>query len=436
MGLISSRVFDFKSFQNLNRHVQKNTIYYIIVFFWLVYARTLFFGYIADDFALVPLSFKEAADWAFDFYIFRPLCYFSFPFFGYFSTSSVFQHLLNLILFTISIYLAYKVCMSYKVGQLTSSLVVLIWTLIPWNAFNATWISQRHYILMNIFVLASLLLFNRTKYIHSVASYLMACLFNVSCALLGIYYWFCLFLKKKTKILIFFSSCLLIYGLCMIIAMVANKTKTAGPIYNYTSSPVFILLGHTWFFFEGIATQLVPAPFFVNYWHTGLYLLFLFLFLFSVKFQWNKLKDNVGIIIIFLLVMIPAFRRPVLSVHTFPSFILILIISQIIQIKHKRLFNIAIFTLIIFYLGSIYVTQNNFNTGICNLSFPKHGTSKDAYPSAYYQLRKKMLLHVFEKLTHQFLNPSQKRDKRELYNGPQNLDNRLSSPYNKVGGAR
>jgi hypothetical protein len=129
---------------------------FIFVFLNLFYSYSLTFGYFADDYMLVPLTFADIPKISLSFH-FRPLWYLSYSISTILSDSAIFQRAINLLLFNLCVWFCFRIMCDSALAPL----IVLSTFLHPAMVFSVTWISQRNDLILLIFVL--LLFLNRDK---------------------------------------------------------------------------------------------------------------------------------------------------------------------------------------------------------------------------------------------------------------------------------
>jgi len=128
----------------------------LIALAFFLYFPVLWFGYISDDFALVPMTFEDALHATLTTVHFRPLWYASYPLVNLlFGGSSYVHHGVNIGLHILNCIVAVTITRKF-LGGAYATVLVISWTLLPWVAFPIAWISQRNDLLMGLFILLAI----------------------------------------------------------------------------------------------------------------------------------------------------------------------------------------------------------------------------------------------------------------------------------------
>ena len=128
----------------------------LFVSFFVIFIPVINFGFIYDDFALVPLNFDQALDTLFQSKHFRPIWYFSYPAVNsVFEVSSHTHHFFNLCLHLVNCSFVIALTRNFLSFRV-AILLVGVWSLLPWVTFPIAWISQRNDLLMAFFLLLAL----------------------------------------------------------------------------------------------------------------------------------------------------------------------------------------------------------------------------------------------------------------------------------------
>jgi len=153
-----------------------------------LYARTLGFGFIDDDFDLVTMGWKDILDADRLAQYFWPVWYLSYVVVSEVSgASSVAHHLASHLLHFANCALA-LILMRRWLTAPQAAAIVLIWTFLPQNAFAYTWISQRNDLLMTLCLLGGLILADRGVRVAGFGGYVLAYMSKGTCLFLPLAY--------------------------------------------------------------------------------------------------------------------------------------------------------------------------------------------------------------------------------------------------------
>lgn len=341
------------------RSLKNNWILFVFfsLIYFTVYFRTLFFGYVEDDYGLISLTFYEALDQTFNTHHFRPLMFFSYPLVNFFFEKSIFaHHLVNFSIQYLNSILAILI-FSKKIGFQRSLIAILIWNLLPWSCFPIIWVSQRNDLLMTFFVLLSIyyVYINNIK-ISAFLSFL-AFLSKVTSLFFPIYIIYKSYINKKSLI----SGTLSLFAslVCAWWGFSQYVEK------NHISDLSFLLklLNYLKNWIHGWFSIILPVPFFLNIFYLFIYLIFLISFIIFLRknFQLNN-SSKEFFFISFLLSLTTAINPEMRVVFLQSLFFLLFIFSSIISFKFsKSLFFAVIFFTIFVFSTNIFV-QEKFNS--------------------------------------------------------------------------
>ena len=376
--------------------------YYLIILFItsvLLMFDTIFYGFVSDDFSLVSSDFREAISSSLGVH-FRPFWYLSYPLLNLISSSSYSHHIFNIVLFILSIYLAYKY-INIKKTKLFSFISVLIWITLPWMVFPVTWISQRNDLLMIVFLLISLIQFEKQKTYSSMVFLFFGFLSKVNCFLLPLYFIFKSFKKSKSD----FYKYILIQIVFFLISLRSYlvSLNLSSNIHLKNLSFQESIMNKIVHLFTGVTTQLFPIPYFTSKTHFGLYLL---LFLFGLYLVINNknpllsfIKKNYDYLILFIIFCFPLIINSELRISTFTSLFLIVSIGGFSRFNLKPSNIILISLIIINNIYSGYKSKSNFKTEIHNLDFTGNYRPTDTYyNNKFYQEKRIFLSKIKRKL--------------------------------------
>lgn len=334
----------------------------------ILYGKTLSYGYYMDDFVMVNIQPYQIIDW---FLVgptgphVRPIWYLSYYLTNFIFQSALLDHAVNILLFILSACLAYRLCLIYfSQSVFRSFIATTLWIFLPWQAFPVSWISQRNDLLNYCFGLSSLILLHREKYFASFGLLLLGVFSKVTIFMLPLIHMYKTYKAKQYKYLILFGLLFLSVFILSGYAYFTNMDKliTAVP----TDAHITVKLAKYFIaFIEGILTQFIPAPFFLNYYHSILYGITIIGLFLSMKFDWNNYHpESIGIA---LLTIVPSAISPELRILGFSSlFIIVSIVRLTSGIRKKALFTVFGSFFIAHCTMSAYLTSANFETSFRN----------------------------------------------------------------------
>lgn len=231
----------------------------LVVIICAIYIPVIHFGYISDDFGLVPFSFHQALEALFQSPHFRPIWYFSYPAVNIiFDNSSHTHHLVNISLHFVNCLLAISITRSF-LSYSGAVLLVVVWSLLPWIAFPIAWISQRNDLLMAFFLLLAI----RQTPLATWASFFyitLAFLSKVTCMFFPLAFCFTSGLKQQRLNIILGCA---VFGAMFVVSYWALKNNV--PQEHLADLPVLLkVINHAKNFIVGWLLLLVPFPFLFN----------------------------------------------------------------------------------------------------------------------------------------------------------------------------
>ena len=241
---------------NTNKNIIVFLNFFLIFSFLIIYLPTLSFGYIADDFDLVPLSFEQALNETIRGPHFRPLWYLSYPAVNFILyNSSYLHHLTNICIHLVNCSISFLIFRRFLPDSV-AILIIGIWSLLPWVAFPVAWISQRNDLLMAFFVLSAIHQ-NANRPWSSFILVFLAFLSKVTSLFFPLAFLLVLGLKRRNVDIIIG---ILIFTLCFLISYLALNNNVTQEHLNQL--PALIkLINHTKNFLIGWLSLIVPLPF-------------------------------------------------------------------------------------------------------------------------------------------------------------------------------
>jgi len=152
-------------------------------------------------------------------------------------------------------------------------------------------------------------------------------------------------------------------------------------------------------YIEGILTQFIPAPFFLNYYHAILYGIAIIGLFLSMKFDWKNY--HLESIVIALLTIAPSSICPELRILGFSSlFIIVSIVSLTSGLRRKAFFIVFGFLFIAHCTITAYLTSSHFETSFRNPKFVQTKVN-DQFPltsnylNNYYAKKIEFLMNAY-----------------------------------------
>jgi len=365
----------------------------------LLYGRVVTFGYVNDDYTLVNISsFSQAWNMAFEpsaLHV-RPVWFLSYYFSNLFFQRPWFDHAINVALFGLCVVLAYEYA-KRNMGQRKALAAALIWILVPWNAFPATWIAQRNDLLANAFALTALLLLDKSPFV-SLPCAAGAVFSKVTVMFLPAFLGWVSFRRKARVLAAFFFGLFVVYFALAGLAY-HNNIDQLYKVHGSAFSGFLIPFNYAFHFIEVVFCQVVPLPFFVGWWHGLMWFSGLVLLITSCRWQFNRI-ESVKYLLLGVLMMLPAMVSSELRVVGFSTlFFILFVIQSISTIKYYPRFAFAVVLLEISALLMIFLTQEHFHSLAMNPNEPIPW-GQDFYQNSYYKVKREWIIVVISWLRH------------------------------------
>lgn len=364
--------------------VSNTCILALFLIFIAIYLPVIFFGFIADDFFLVPLSFKEALDATFNTEHFRPLWYLSYPAVNaLFNNSSYTHHLINIILHFINCLIAISIIKKF-LPYSAAVLLVAVWSLLPWVAFPIAWISQRNDLLMAFFILLAL---HQSTVVAwtSMTLIIFAFLSKVTCLFFPLAYCFSSGLKQK-KI-----DAVLGFSVFVAMFMISYWALERHPPQEHVADlPALLkILNHAKNFVVGWFLLIIPLPFFYNWVNiSGFIIMFTTINYLIFRYAKVTLITKRYLIYGFLISLTLAMSYDLRITYLLSLFLLIALFSSLhagfvdknISIgKYLGKLSIVILSFVVFSVPATVATLENFNTGEYDITNPEIPNPQTGY---------------------------------------------------------
>lgn len=355
----------------------------------LLYLETLSYGYIWDDHLLVQLDLAAALERAFQGLHVRPLWYLSYVLTQSLSTSAVFEHAVSLVMFAAAVLLARRVAAAF-LERRAAWLVTLVWTLLPWNVYPATWIAQRNDLLVFVFGFSAVLAGRRGRY--GLAWWLLALGISskITLGALPLYFAWKAYRDQRRAAAAAFLALLLAYLALALRAYVLHFEP--GPHLE----PASWMLQQARFpahWLEHLALLAVPAPFFLSGGHALLYLAGLVGVVASSRASGSEspLAERREVWILAGLASLATAVTPTLRICGFESLFWLIAIAQLRRWRFPGLAAASLATLLTAYAIGLQATKPIFDSRVVR---PASDGRPSLYPNEYYRLRRAWLQRV------------------------------------------
>jgi hypothetical protein len=369
------------SYNKSKYFIGKHFFLIFTLIYFVVYLKSVFFGFVEDDYGLIALDYKSAINETFQTHHFRPIMFLSYPLVSeLFGKTAFAHHLVNFLIQYVNSLLA-LIIFSKWVGKIKIFFIVTIWNLLPWSVFPIVWISQRNDLLMTFFVFTSIYFMEKKSVLLASFSSLFAFLSKVTSLFFPIY--MVLSYKNSKK---FIYGGLITFLISLFCAWWGFRQYLIKPhladlsfnlrMLNYCKNWV-----HGWF------SIVMPIPFFVNYLHFLIYVFFLVFYTLWARKYYLFTETSKKAITLALLLSITTAMNPELRVVFLQSFFFLLFVIASLKnpVLNKMFFIIALlFTSYI--LPANFLTQNKFDsneyTGVMENAYKP--SSSALYLNSYY----------------------------------------------------
>jgi len=358
----------------------------------ILYAETIGYGYCKwNDEELVILTWREALNEAFYGLHVRPIWYFSYVITNSLGLSPHFDHVVNLILFIASAFLAHRVARVFLPERKRAFLVALTWILLPWNAYPASWIAQRNDLLIYVLGFLAILAFYRDCHGLSFL-YLTGAVFSkVTVAFVPLFFVFKALRRRSWAITVCFTGLFLSYALLAFHNYVKYFPDGGGVGQLALPARVAVYPLH---WLEHVFLLIVPLPFFVSYlqgfiYATGVVGLAVGCTLARRRQQAPGSRDLVAIA---LLTSALSLVSSELRICGFESLFWIILLVRHAENRKRMLTAISCALVLVAYVWGIQVTKPIFIA-------PENGTAgpRYFYPNGYYEVRKDAVLNLMRR---------------------------------------
>jgi hypothetical protein len=366
---------------------------FLIMFVFILYGDSIYYGYISDDFYLVNLSIAQLTTQLVDGTHFRPLWFLSYIVTNYFFQSSYFDHFVNLVIYSTVIVLAYLYALK-QLSKVKSFFIVMVWITLPWTVFPVVWISQRNDLIMYFFVFLSLQSFSKGQIVRSALYTTLAFLGKVTSMFLPFYFIY-KGIKANNRLAIILNSAVAV----LIFILALHGYMNNNPQAHLKDIEFLFKIGnHLFHLIDSTISQFIPFPFFVNLYHVIIYFVFLFFAVLTLKFNTfsgidarDKLIDTTIIVALF---MLPTAISSQLRIVGMESYFILLVLATMLKVKNIRYMPILISSYLIFNIYAIISTKEHFKTFHYDPSVFLSAPTTSYYNNEYYSEKRKILIKI------------------------------------------
>ena len=371
----------------------------ILLFIVVLYGETIYYGYIWDDFDLVILKFQDIIDLTLNSYLIRPVMFLSYFLSNFFYSSSVLDHIVNIVLFALAAKLVFDFTTKTH-NKLAAFFIMIVWISLPWLSHTIIWISQRNDTLMIIFSMLALKYDGNKQTLKSCVFLFLSVFSKITSFLLP------LFLiyknrKNKKKVLIysFIQALFLSIGL---ISFLREGTKLPHLAELSFTESVLLKLFHV---FEGILTQVIPFPYFFSQIHFIVYTVILIVVLVFLKYNHRITSQKKELALLFLIFSIPLAINSELRIAIASSYFFISLVFLTVKLN-----NLSKIFLLVFLSHNIWVTtvsKKNYFSGAYTLTkyVPAHPENM-FYNNPFYKEKRQILIKTKEKVWDNWMGKS------------------------------
>ena len=363
----------------------------ILLFIIILYGETIYYGYIWDDFDLVILKFQDIIDLTLNSYLIRPVMFLSYFLSNFFYSSSVLDHIVNIVLFALAAKLVFDFTIKTH-NKLAAFLIMIAWISLPWLSHTIIWISQRNDTLMIIFSMLAIKYDGNKQTFKSCVFLFLSVFSKITSFLLP------LFLiyknrKNKKKVLIysFIQTIFLSIGL---LSFLREGTKLPHLAELSFIESVLLKFFHV---FEGILTQVIPFPYFFSQVHFISYAFIFIGILIFLKYNHRITSQKIELAILFLIFSIPLAINSELRIAIASSYFFISLVFLVV--KHNKLSKVFLLVFIFHNIWVTTVSKKNYFSGAYTLTnyVPAHPENM-FYNNSFYKEKRQFLIKIKEEV--------------------------------------
>jgi len=363
----------------------------ILLFIVILYGETIYYGYIWDDFELVILKFQDIIDMTLNTYLIRPVMFFSYFLSNLFYSSSVLDHIVNIVLFALSAKLVFDFTTKTH-NKLVAFFIMIVWISLPWLSHTIIWIAQRNDTLMIIFSMLAIKYDGNKQTLKSCVFLLLSVFSKITSFLLPL---FLIYKNRKNKKKVLIYSFIQALFLCIgLLSFLREGTKLPHLAELSFTDSVLLKFFHV---FEGILTQVIPFPYFFSQIHFTVYVIILVVVLVFLKYNFRITSQKKELALLFLIFSIPLAINSELRIAIASSYFFISLVFLTVKLN-----NLSKIFLLVFLSHNIWVTtvsKKNYFSGAYTLTkyVPAHPENM-FYNNPFYKEKRQFLIKTKEKV--------------------------------------
>ncbi len=371
----------------------------ILLFIVILYGDTIYYGYIWDDFDLVILKLQDVIEMTLNTYLIRPVMFLSYFLSNFFYSSSVLDHIVNIVLFALAAKLVFDFTIKTH-NKLAAFFIIIVWISLPWLSHTIIWISQRNDTLMIIFSMLAIKSDENKQTLKSCVFLFLSVFSKLTSFLLPL---FLIYKNRKNKKKVLIYS--LIQTLFLSIGLISFlREGTKLPHLNELSFIESVLLKF-FHLFEGIITQVIPLPYFFSLIHFSVYAVILILALIFLKYNHTITTQKKELALLFLIFSIPLAINSELRIAIASSYFFISLVFLWV-----KPYNLSKIFLLFFLAHNIWVTtvsKKNYFSGAYTLAIyvPPHPENM-FYNNSFYKEKRQFLIKTKEEVWDNWIGKS------------------------------
>ena len=370
----------------------------ILLFIIILYGETIYYGYIWDDFDLVILKFNDIIDKTLNTYLIRPVMFFSYFLSNLFYSSSVLDHIVNIVLFALAAKLVFDFTTKTH-NKLVAFLIMIVWISLPWLSHTIIWIAQRNDTLMIIFSMLAIKYDGNKQTLKSCVFLLLSVFSKITSFLLPL---FLIYKNRKNKKKVLIYSFIQALFLCIgLLSFLREGTKLPHLAELSFTDSVLLKFFHV---FEGILTQVIPFPYFFSQIHFTVYVIILVVVLIFLKYNHRITSQKKELALLFLIFSIPLAINSELRIAIASSYFFISLIF--LSIKPNNLSKVFLLVFISHNIWVTTVSKKNYFSGAYTLTNYVPAPKNMFYNNAFYAKKRQFLIKTKEEVWDNWIGKS------------------------------
>ena len=373
----------------------RNKFYLLVAFILILYGNTIFYGYIWDDFDLVILKFNDVIELSIQSYHIRPIMFLSYVITNYFFNSSVFDHIINILLFVFATKLLYDFTVKTH-NKLAAFFIMIVWISLPWISHTIIWISQRNDTLMIIFSLLAIKYDDEKQTLKSCVFLILSIFSKITSFLLPIYL---IYKNRSNKFkVVIYSSVQIFFLFIGLLSYLREGTKL-----KHLSELTFVENIVLKFFhvFEGLITQIIPFPYFFDNKHAILYVIILIIGLIFMRYRKSMSSAGNELKLLAVIFSIPLAINSELRIAIASSYFLISLIFLYVKPNY---FSKIFLLFFIFYNTTVtHMSKKNYYSGQFSIDKYVPAPENGFYNNDFYRKKRKFLIEFKNNVKNNYL---------------------------------